>query len=254
MTDPLPLSASDTLTPGSLAGQRILITGAAGGLGQALSEQAAAAGAELILLDRNLEGLEALHDRIEAAGHAQPALYPLDLLGASPEDHAELAGKLEEALGGLDTLVHAAAEVGEPAPLALYDPETWLRTLHANLNGAFLLIRACLPLLREQGGRVIAVSDECGRAGVSALGAYGVSKWALEGLVQMLAAEHSRANPVSACSVDPGPMRTALRRYAWAGEMADETPPPEAAAGAILGLVDPATPFVNGAMYSVMRQ
>ncbi len=251
MTEFIPLQNPANPPPDQLKGRRLLVTGAAGGLGQALCERAAQTGAELVLLDRKLEALEALHDRIEASGHGQPALYPLDLLGASPDDHVELAQRLQQALGGLDGLVHAAADVGEPAPLELYDPETWLRTLHGNLNGAFLMIRACLPLLRRSAGRIVVISDHCGRAGTSAMGAYGISKWGLEGLVQLIAAESSAANPVSACSVDPGVMRTALRRTAYAGEMADEAPPPDAAAAAILPLLDPTEPMINGGQYAV---
>ena len=251
MTIEIAAPASVDPVPGRLRGCRILVTGAAGGLGRPLCLQAAGEGAELVLLDCNLKGLEALHDDIEEAGYPQPALYPLDLLGATPDDHAELANRLQQALGGLDAVVHAAAALGEPAPLSLYDPETWLRTLHANVSGAFLLIRACLPLLRPQAGRIVAVSDRCGRQGQAAMGAYGVSKWALEGLVQTLAAEHSAANPVIACSIDPGAMRTNLRRHAYAGEMAEESPPPEAAAAALLTLLDPAHPPANGGLYSV---
>ncbi len=234
-----------------LRGQRILITGAAGGLGSALAEWAAAEGAEVILLDKALDALEALHDRIEAAGHGQPALYPLDCMGASPDDYAELAERLEASLGGLDSVVHAAADLGAPAPLGLYDPQTWLKCLHVNVNAAFLLTQAVLPLLRQSAGRVIFLSDECGRTGQSAMGAYAVSKWAIEGLMATLSAEYSSAHPVSTCSVDPGAMRTALRRQAYAGETAEESPEPSGHAAALLDCLDPAQGMINGATYRI---
>ncbi len=240
--------------PVHLDNQRILITGAGGSLGAEFAEQAAAAGAELVLLDRDIKALEKLHDDIEANGYAQPALYPLDLMGASPDDFAELAHRLQESLGGLDALVHAAADIGEPAPLALYEPQAWLKCLHVNLNAAFLLTQALLPLLRENEGRVIYVSDGCGREGQAAMGAYGVSKWAVEGLMATLAAEHSAANPILTCSIDPGPLRSRLRRQLFAGEMADEAPTPRAAGSGLLALLDPTQPPVNGGRYQLERE
>ncbi len=234
-----------------LEGQRLLITGAASGLGKALASLAAAEGAELILLDRNLKALERLHDEIEAHGLAQPALYPLDLMGASPDDYTELADRIAESLGGLDALVHAAADIGEPAPIALYDPQAWLKCLHINVNAAFLLTQALLPLLRGSAGRILFVSDECGRTGQAAMGAYGVSKWAIEGLAAMLAAERSAAHPIDCCSVDPGAMRTALRRNLYAGEMAHESPLPDGSAAAMLELLDPTIPLANAQQYRV---
>ena len=238
--------------PNRLAGQRVLVTGAGGGLGSALSELVAAEGAELILLDKDLKALEALHDRIEAAGHRQPALYPLDMMGASPDDYAELASRIEQELDGLDALIHAAADFGDPAPLTLYDPQSWLKCLHVNINASFLLTQALLGLLKASAGRVIFVSDEAGRAGRAAMGAYGVSKWAVEGLMATLAAEHSPAHPVISCSIDPGAMQSRLRRQLFTGEMAHEVPAPTGAAGAIMQLLDPADPPVNGGAYRVV--
>jgi len=251
MTEPVLLASQPTLAAQSLANQRVLITGAAGGLGSELAIQAASAGAEVILLDKDLPALEALHDRIETALGQQPGLYPLDLMGASPDDYLELAERLEHSLGGLDVLVHGAAQVGKPAPLQLYDPQTWLETVHINVNAAFLLTQAMLGLLRHSAGRIIFMSDRCGREGQSAMGAYAVSKWAVEGLMHTLAAEYSTHHPVSTCSVDTGPMRTALRRAAYAGEMADEVPDPEHAASAVVRLLNRQDKLDNGASYRV---
>lgn len=234
-----------------LDGQRILITGAAGALGAALAEQVAAEGAEAVLLDKSLDGLETLHDRIETAGHGQPALYPLDMMGAGPDDYAELGDRLDESLGGVDAIVHTAADYGEPAPLGLYDPQAWLKCLHVNINAAFLVTQALLPLLRRSHGRVIFVSDEAGRRGRAAMGAYGVSKWAVEGLAATLAAEYSEAHPVISCSLDPGAVQSRLRRGLFAGETVDEVPTPAAATAALSALLDPARPPVNGGVYGL---
>ena len=252
MIDEISVHPDAAPVAGRLAAERVLISGAGGALGSALAERAGAEGAELVLLDKDLAALESLHDRIEAAGHRQPALYPLDMLGASPDDYAELASRLEQELGGLDSLVHAAADPGEPAPLGLYDPQSWLKCLHVNINAGFLLTQSLLGLLRASHGRVVFVSDEAGRSGRAALGAYAVSKWAVEGIMATLAAEYSAAHPVIGCSVDPGALQSGLRRALFTGETAQEVAAPAAAASAIAALLDPARPPRNGARYRVV--
>lgn len=133
-----------------LVGQRLLITGAAAGLGFAIAKRAAAEGATVILLDKDLKGLEKAFDAIVEAGGPEPALYPLDLLGAQPSDYQQLAERIEESIGGLDQLINNAAELGQTAPLALQDPQRWLQTLQTNINGPFLLTQSCLALLKKK--------------------------------------------------------------------------------------------------------
>jgi NAD(P)-dependent dehydrogenase (short-subunit alcohol dehydrogenase family) len=251
MTTDWPIAPSTLPQPGRLTGQRLLITGAAGGLGRAVATIAAAEGADLVLLDRDIKGLEALHDEIESEGHGRPALYPMDYLSAAPDDYAQLASGIAADLGGIEQLLHAAADAGEATPMALYDPQTWLKTLHININGAFLVTQALLPMLREQAGRVIFVDDHNAHHGRAAMGAYGVSKAAVMGMMRVIAAEHSPANPVVSCAVDPGPMRTALRRGLYAGEMADEVQAPTQAAACVATLLDPRHRPSNGVHYRV---
>ena len=244
---PLPAAAP---RPEMLEGRRLLVTGAAHGLGRAVARGAAALGAEVILLDRDLKALEATYDAIEAEGGPQPALYPMDLMGATPDDHAELAQRLQASFGNLHGLIHNAAELGKPAPLEHYSPQEWLKTLQVNVNAPFLLTRALLPLLRwEPGGVLVFVSDACGRRGRAYMGGYGVSKFALEGLMETVAAEVAGTDSVVSLSVDPGPMATAMRRRAYPGEGQQSHPGPESVARALLALLDPDAPPVNGARY-----
>jgi NAD(P)-dependent dehydrogenase (short-subunit alcohol dehydrogenase family) len=234
----------------ALRQRRVLVTGAGSGLGQALARVLAAAGATVVLLDRQVRALEAVYDEIQNAGHAQPAIYPMDLLGATPDDMHELAVRLRESLGGLDAIVHNAAELGKPAPLDHYDPQAWLRTLQINLNGPFLVSRYLLPLLRESdAGRMVFVSDRAGRQGQAYLGAYAVSKWGLEGLMQTLAAELADTPRLRVSSVDPGPLRTGLRRKGWPGERSEQQPHPDEIAPRIIYLLDPAERPRQGGVY-----
>jgi NAD(P)-dependent dehydrogenase (short-subunit alcohol dehydrogenase family) len=95
--------------PDSLRERVILITGASGGLGRTCALAAARAGASVILLGRKVRALEKVYDEITAAGAPTPAIYPLDLSGATPHDYAQLATTVEREFGRLDGIVHAAA-------------------------------------------------------------------------------------------------------------------------------------------------
>lgn len=166
---------SDTIHP------VILITGATGGLGRACSMEAARRGARLILLGRKPEELMRLADDIVAQGYAEPLLHAIDLAGAQAEDFAMLAELIATHAGRLDTILHLAADIGAPAPLAHVDPATWNRIMRVNLTAPFLLTRACLPLLQaahhdRSAGKVIFTTDD---NPASYLGAYAISKAAL---------------------------------------------------------------------------
>ncbi|MDX1609468.1 MAG: SDR family NAD(P)-dependent oxidoreductase [Halofilum sp. (in: g-proteobacteria)] len=217
-------NAADGTTP-DLSGRSVLITGAGDGLGAALATACGRAGAEVILLGRTVRKLEAVYDAIVAAGGPEPAIYPLDLEGAAPNDYEELAGRVEGACGRLDALVHNAAVLGEQTPLEFQSPLEWARTLQVNLTGPLLLTQACLPLLRRaERGDIVFVGDE--RRGAY-WGGYGVSKAAAAALAEMLAEELERDTGLQVHRIEPGPMRTGFRARAFPGALAEEAPLPE---------------------------
>ena len=156
----------------------ILLTGASGSLGRAISLQAAQQGHRLILLGRKPEALMQLADEIVHAGGTEPLLHAIDLSGAQAEDYLQLAELLAQHIEQLDALLHLAADIAAPAPLAHVDPTIWNRVLRVNLTAPFLLTRACLPLLRQAQGRLMFFADA---NPASYLGAYAISK---AGLVQ----------------------------------------------------------------------
>ncbi|PJA39707.1 MAG: SDR family oxidoreductase, partial [Lysobacterales bacterium CG_4_9_14_3_um_filter_62_6] len=112
----------------------VLITGAAGGFGQATALAAALAGATVILCGRRVRPLEKIYDQIVADGGLQPAIYPIDLEGATPADYQQLAQSITEHFGKLDGLVHAAAHFGGLMAHADAPIEDWLRSLQVNLT------------------------------------------------------------------------------------------------------------------------
>ncbi|MEJ2655311.1 MAG: SDR family NAD(P)-dependent oxidoreductase, partial [Acidihalobacter sp.] len=157
-----------------LAERVILITGAGEGIGRTLSLACAAHGATVVLLDKAVKPLEAVYDEIEAAGGAQPAIYPMNLEGATSKDHADLAENLGREFGRLDGLVNNAGWIGARDPIKDYDIELWSRVLMVNLYAPFLMTRACLPLLEQAADPAIVFSTHDIRDAGD--GAYGVAK------------------------------------------------------------------------------
>ena len=229
----------------------ILITGAGDGIGRAVALACAAHGATVILLGRTIGKLEAVYDEIEAAGHPQPAIYPMNLEGSTPKDYDDLALTLEREFGRLDGLLHNAAILGGLAPLAHQDVELWFKVLQVNLNAPFLLTRACLALLmKSPDASVIFTSDRVGRTGRAYWGAYGVSKFGIEGMSQMLAQELEANTSVRVNSLDPGAVRTRLRTLAYPGENVLANPAPETIVEPYLYLLGPDSKGITGRQFA----
>ncbi|HEU4664672.1 MAG TPA: SDR family NAD(P)-dependent oxidoreductase [Dokdonella sp.] len=230
----------------SLRGRVVLVTGATGGLGRASALAVAAAGATAVLLGRKVRPLEMLYDEIEHLGGATPALYPMDLAGATPKDYADLAAAVERECGRLDGIVHAAAHFDTLQPFEQQTPEEWNRNLQVNVTAPFLLTQACMPLLRRASdAAVVFVFDDPARVGNAYWGGYGVSKWALEGLASIVH-EETESSSVRTHALLPGPMRTTLRRAAYYGEDTLAQPDPAEAAQAVAWLLGSDATGVRG--------
>lgn len=201
-----------------LAGRVILVTGAGAGIGRTAALTYAGHGATVVLLDRAIPPLEDVYDAIADGGGPQPAIYPMDLLGATPDDYADLADNLAENFGRLDGLLSNAAILGDLTPVDLYPPETWAQVIHVNLNAPFLLIRSTLPLLRKAGDAAIVLTTaDVGRRGRAYWGPYAAANAALDNLGQVLAHELENTR-VRVNSLDPGPVLTAMRKRAYPAE------------------------------------
>ena len=231
------LPAGWSASSGCLRERVVLITGASGGLGRATALAATRSGASVILLGRKVRALEKAYDELGALGLAQPAIYPLDLSGATPNDYAELAATIEREFGRLDGIVHAAAHFGGLQPAANIAPDDWLRSLHVNLSAPFMLTQACLPLLQQAGdASVVFVLDDPARMAKAHWGAYGVAKQGLSGLASILHEELENTS-IRVHALLPMPMRTALRRAAYYGENTLDLPVPDVAADALVYLL-----------------
>jgi NAD(P)-dependent dehydrogenase (short-subunit alcohol dehydrogenase family) len=233
--------------PGSLAERVILVTGATGGLGGALARDCARLGARVILSGRSVRKLEQVYDTIAAESRTLPFIAPLDLERADSTAYSELASAVHKEFGRLDGLAHVGGLLGERSPIEHYDVVTWVRVMHVNVNAAFILTQALLPLLRASpDASVVFTTSSVSIRGRAYWGAYAVSKFAVEGLMQVLADETDTTTAVRVNSVNPGRMRTAMRAAAYPGEDPESVPTPDVALATYAYLLGPESRGVTG--------
>jgi NAD(P)-dependent dehydrogenase (short-subunit alcohol dehydrogenase family) len=213
----------------ALSDKVILVTGAGDGLGAATAKTYATFGATVVLLGRTRLKLEAVNDWISTNTATQPVIVPCDLETLDMETANNLAHSISEAFGRLDGIVHHASRLGPRAPLAHYALEEWLKVMQTNVNATFLLNQTLFNLLDASARAcIVHTSSSVGRVGRAYWGAYAASKFALEGLSQVLADETEVASRIKVFSVNPGGTRTNMRKEAYPLEDPDTLPTPEA--------------------------
>ena len=231
----------------AFAGRVILVTGAGDGIGRAVSLALARHGATVILLGRTQEKLEAVYDQIKANGGPEPAMAPVNLDVARPQDYEALADMFDKEFGRLDGILHNASILGDITPLEQYEYGTWDTVMQVNVNAAFYLTRALMPLLRESDdASILFTSSSVGRKGRAFWGAYAVSKFATEGMMQVLADELENVSRIRVNSINPGATRTRMRAMAYPAEDASTLKTPEQIVPAYLYLLGPASTGVTG--------
>jgi NAD(P)-dependent dehydrogenase (short-subunit alcohol dehydrogenase family) len=230
-----------------LRDRTLLVTGAGDGIGRAVSLAFAAHGATVVLLGKTVRKLEAVYDAIEASGGPTPAIYPMHLEGATPHDFDALAETLQTNFGRLDGMLHNAATLPYLSRIKDYDPTDWLKVMQVNLNAPFALTQSCLPLLEQSAdARLLFTTDAAGHRAKAFWGAYGVSKFGVEGLAQTLAEELEKT-AIRVNWIDPGPTRTALRRRVFPGEDLGALKSPESLVPLYLWAMGPDSRDCHGA-------
>lgn len=230
----------------------ILVTGATDGIGKALARHAAELGARVILHGRNVRKLEAIYDEIEdIEGALRPSIAVLDLASADASAYEALAASVIDEYQRLDGLVHNAGILGERFSIEQYDAVLWQRVMHVNVTAAFAMTQVLMPALRASGdASVVFTSSGVGRQGRAFWGAYAVSKFATEGLSQVLADEHRHDGLRSNC-INPGPTRTKMRQAAYPAENRDKLKRPEEVLASYVYLLGPDSRGVTGESFDV---
>lgn len=190
-----------------------LITGASRGLGRALALAYAKEGAKVVITARSKEGLQPVADEVEGLD-AEVLAIPADV--ARRADVEELVAAAIERFGKVDVLVNNAGVLGPRVEILAYPDHEWQRVLDTNLTAPFLLSRVLVPHM-PGGGSIINISSGVSVAGRAKWGAYSVSKFGIEGLTQIMAAELGERG-IRVNSVDPGAMRTEMRAAAYPDE------------------------------------
>jgi NAD(P)-dependent dehydrogenase (short-subunit alcohol dehydrogenase family) len=237
----------------SLAGKVALVTGSSRGIGRAIAELMASAGARVVISSRKPEACDRVAEGIRAAG-GEALARPCNV---SRDDEVEaLVAGVEAHWGRIDVLVLNAAVNPYMGPLLEIDAAAWRKTLDTNVGGVLQFCRRVVPgMARRRDGAVIIVSSIAGLKGSAALGAYAVSKAADMQLARNLAVEWGHANVRVNC-IAPGLVRTDMARALWddperlatalRGYPIGRIGEPGDIAGAALYLASPAGAFVTG--------
>lgn len=210
-----------------LAGRIILVTGATEGIGKVAALNYAQLSAKVLLLGRNQQKLQQVQQAIGATTANPPACFLLDLLQADEDSCQQLAAEIASQFPRLDGVLHNAGLLGSITPLLATSAATWRSVLQVNLNATFYLTCALRPLLEASTNcSVILTSSSVGRRGRAGWGGYAITKFATEGMMQVLAEEYPATNIRFNC-INPGATRTAMRASAYPEEDAQTLLTPE---------------------------
>lgn len=225
----------------------ILVTGAGDGIGRAAAISYAAHGATVLLLGKTEDKLSAVYDEIEAAGYPTPVVIPLHLEHATEENYANLSNQIEEGFGRLDGLLNNASLLGEITPIQNYPADLWNQIMQVNVNATFLITKALIPILsRSSSASILFTSSTVGRVGRAHWGAYAISKFATEGLMQTLADELANTTNIRCNSINPGATRTTMRQSAYPAENPATLRRPEEIMGSYLYLMGDESQSITG--------
>ncbi|MDX3775462.1 YciK family oxidoreductase [Chromatiaceae bacterium AAb-1] len=202
----------------ALKNKVILVTGAGDGIGKEAALTYARYGATIILLGKTTSKLTAVYDEIINAGGAEPAIVPLDLKGATKKHYQDMAATIETEFGHLDGVLHNAGLLGVLSPFEYIELPGWQDIMQVNVTAPMLMTQALLPVLKKSAhASVVFTSSGVGRKGRSFWGAYAVSKFATEGLMQTIADEYENTSLRFNC-INPGATRTKMRSAAYPAE------------------------------------
>jgi|TARA_R110000868_G_scaffold95771_8_gene263265 NAD(P)-dependent dehydrogenase (short-subunit alcohol dehydrogenase family) len=224
----------------------ILVTGAGDGIGKQAALHYGKYGATVILLGKTLAKLESVYDEIINNGGNEPAIVPLDLKGATAKHYRDMANTINDQFGCLDGLLHNASVLGHLGPFAQISEQDWQNVFQVNVTSQFLMTRALLPSLKKAtNSSVIFTTSSVGLKGRAYWGPYAISKFATQGMMQILADEYENSSIRFNC-INPGGTKTAMRAKAFPAENSDHLKTPEEIMSLYLYLMDNEISAENG--------
>ena len=202
----------------TLTGKTILVTGAGDGIGRQAALTYAQCGATVILLGKTVSKLESVYDEIIAEGGAEPAIIPLDLKGASKQNYIDMSATIAGQFGQLDGALLNASILGELTPYTQIHDQIWDEVIKVNVTAQHLMAQALIPtLLLAPNASLIFTSSGVGNKGRAYWGPYSVSKFATEGLMEIIADEYEKTT-LRTNAINPGATASPMRARAYPGE------------------------------------
>ncbi len=251
-------SPSSDPTSYDFDGRVAVVTGASRGIGRAIAEAYAQAGAHVVLTSRTQETLDAVATDIEADGGSA---LPIAAHAGEFDDVRRLVEETTETFGGVDILVNNAATNPHFGPVLSAEESHWDKTFDVNVKGYWRFVKACAPSMQERGGgKVINLASVAGEQPMAGMGVYGVTKAGVLMLTKTLAAELADAD-IQVNAIVPGFVKTKFSKAIWGNEDVSEavlkaTPQhrmaePEELTGLALYLASSTSRFVTGSQFRI---
>lgn len=201
-----------------LTGKNILITGAGDGIGRQAALTYAKLGATVILLGKTIKKLEDVYDEIIAQGSLEPAIIPLDLKGATKQNYIDMSATISEQVGQLDGVLLNASMLGELTPFTQIHEQIFDEVMKVNVTSQCLIAQALIPsLLLAKNASMVFTSSSVGNQGRAFWGPYSISKFAIEGMMQVIADEYENTS-LRTNAINPGATKTNMRASAFPAE------------------------------------
>lgn len=211
----------------SLKDKIILVTGAGDGIGKQAALTYAELGATVILLGRTVAKLESVYDEIIANGHPEPAIVPLDHKGATKQHYIDMASTIVEQFGRLDGALLNASILGELTPFTTIHEQIFDDVMQVNVKAQFLMSQALIPaLLKSTSPSLVFTTSGVGNKGRAFWGTYSMSKFATEGLMEIIADEYDNT-ALRTNAINPGGTKTSMRVKAYPAEDQNTLPTPK---------------------------
>ncbi|HZR46721.1 MAG TPA: SDR family NAD(P)-dependent oxidoreductase [Candidatus Manganitrophaceae bacterium] len=221
----------------------VLITGGGRGIGKAAVARFAAEGAKVAFCARSEGELFGVAKEIEGA---EERLRPFRADISSRREVQRMVSQVTSEWGKIDLLINNAGVLGPSEPIATYPPEAWEEVIRININGTFLVTQAVVrTMIPQRSGTVVSVTSSVGRKGRAGWGAYAVSKFGLEGMMQTLADEVAPFG-LRVVTLNPGGTRTRMRAAAYPKEDPARLQAPERVANGLLYLAVSSDPTLHG--------